>query len=483
MSEVPSDKGEFAPVEEEQTEAPRRAASAEFIVESEVGSQVLLREAMDPANQSLRDALRLSYRVLQIVMLVLVVVFIFSGVQQVQVGQTGVMLRWGKIVGNEGEQALNQGAAFSWFPYPAGEFILFEESSRRINLDRVFWPRIRPDRTIQEEIEGATAGRLYNPGADGLVLTHGGDIAHIQLDGEYEILDPVRFVKAVENQSADPGGFDADRLVTLALQRAVIHVAAETDMETFIAFNAEVGDNVTATAQAMLDTAETGILIDSVVPPVKPEPALAVGRVANDVQEAIRGVETAVRQAQSAADNILNSTFGDEYVVILEHIAEYESAVDRGDDAAAEVALTNINDSLENSGASVASVIQQAKSHGAFIESTFGQEARRFRGLLPAYRKNPELVIERLWAEAYRTVVGRQDVHLVMLPAGLGEFVMRMGMPDEIAQIRRDQRLNEKEAATNAQMNTGRWNWRADQVSATKQSGRQLNLDTSSGSR
>ena len=55
------------PVEEEPAEedAPRRAASAQFVVQSEVGSQALLREAMDPANQSLREALRLSFRVLQ----------------------------------------------------------------------------------------------------------------------------------------------------------------------------------------------------------------------------------------------------------------------------------------------------------------------------------------------------------------------------------------------------------------------------------
>ena len=38
--------------------APRRAASAEFAVERTVGSEAMLREAMDPANQSLADALR-----------------------------------------------------------------------------------------------------------------------------------------------------------------------------------------------------------------------------------------------------------------------------------------------------------------------------------------------------------------------------------------------------------------------------------------
>jgi hypothetical protein len=51
------------PIEQEPmpVETPRRAASAEFEVQAEVGSQAALREAMDPANQSLTEALRLSF--------------------------------------------------------------------------------------------------------------------------------------------------------------------------------------------------------------------------------------------------------------------------------------------------------------------------------------------------------------------------------------------------------------------------------------
>ena len=49
---------ESAPVEIEQ---PRRAASATFVVEGQAGDAATLRAAMDPANQSLGEALRLSY--------------------------------------------------------------------------------------------------------------------------------------------------------------------------------------------------------------------------------------------------------------------------------------------------------------------------------------------------------------------------------------------------------------------------------------
>ena len=60
-------------------EPPRRTASAQFAVEAEVGSQAALREAMDPANQSLADALRLSFQVLQGVIVVLIALFMLGG--------------------------------------------------------------------------------------------------------------------------------------------------------------------------------------------------------------------------------------------------------------------------------------------------------------------------------------------------------------------------------------------------------------------
>src|SRR5436190_5760703 len=69
---------ESEPMEVEDSDAPRRAASARLIVDSQVGSEAALREAMDPANQSLAEALRLSFKVLQVVILVLVALFLVS---------------------------------------------------------------------------------------------------------------------------------------------------------------------------------------------------------------------------------------------------------------------------------------------------------------------------------------------------------------------------------------------------------------------
>ena len=109
----PSEQGtdEHVPVAEEslEEEGPRRAASAQFHVEESTVTNVAMREAMDPANQSLGDALRLSYRLLQLGILILVVMFLFSGFETIREGYSGVKMVFGRIVGTPGSEELEPG--------------------------------------------------------------------------------------------------------------------------------------------------------------------------------------------------------------------------------------------------------------------------------------------------------------------------------------------------------------------------------------
>lgn len=428
---------------------PRRAASAEFDVDADVGSEAAMRRAMDPANQSLREALRLSYRVLQLVMMVLVVVFVFSGVQQVQVDQTGVMLRWGRIVGDEGEQSLEPGAQFNWFPYPAGEFVLFKAANRWIDLGGAFWPMLRPNQSFEEAVESATIHEFLRPGRDGVLLTRGGDIAHLRLRGLYEIDAPVAYVRTVANEarSDEPGALDADRLVDLALRRAAVHAATQYDVDRFVEFGAEQQTAILRRAQEVIDVAGAGIRIVRIETPVDPTPALAVRRAARDVQEASRGVELSVKNAEDAAQKALIEAAGPRYDVILDAIERYEVAIDLGRQEEADELLVGINELLEDdrSVGTISQAIQLAKSNSAFIETTLGHAARRFARTLPQYRENPDLVVQRLWAAAYANVVTRSDTHLVLVPDGIGRFRMQLASPDEIAERRRQKRLDRKE--------------------------------------
>ena len=69
----------------------RRQASANFIVKQDDHSSIELRDAMDTAHRSLTESLQLSFRALQIVMLVLVVLCLVSGFRTVEDSQTGIL--------------------------------------------------------------------------------------------------------------------------------------------------------------------------------------------------------------------------------------------------------------------------------------------------------------------------------------------------------------------------------------------------------
>jgi modulator of FtsH protease HflK len=434
------------PVEgaEEVESLPRRAASAQFEVDAGVGAEVLMREAMDPANQSLRDALRLSYRVLQVVILVLIVLFIFSGFKTVESQQTGVLLRWGKILTVNGSEALDKGLQFSWWPYPAGEFVLFTESDRRVNLGTYFWPRMRPGQSLEDAVSSSSVNNFLRPGMDGSVLTKGGDIAHIQLQAQDETQDPVAFVKCVENKSDH--GLDADKLVDLALKRATVHTAAKFDLDSFVEFSDTVRAELDNGAQSFLDGVNCGIHLADVSTPLDPMPVFSIKQAYGTLQEAQGNASNAVEQARQDSTSMLVGVVGDDYRKIIDLMDRYEQAVD-ADSADAPKLLEQINTIFESDSVSgeVAKIIKQAQSYRNTVDLTLRPEAQRLESLLPAYRKHPQQVISRLWAEAYEQVFTQSDSEVFRVPDSIGSLRISLSGYNEVREKRRKDTLDRKE--------------------------------------
>jgi regulator of protease activity HflC (stomatin/prohibitin superfamily) len=441
---------EGVPVNEEpmEFEQPRRAASAEFIVESRAGSQAMLREAMDPANQSLRDALRLSFRVLQVVIVVLIVLFIFSGFQTVEEGQSGVMLRWGRILEVDGREALEPGLKFSKWPYPAGEFVLFAETGRSVDLGETFWPNIPPRISFDQAVERATVNDMLRPGRDGSLITADGDLAHLKLAGEYEIESPVAFVNTVENQLADPVSLDADRLVELALQRAVVHTAARMDLQAVVELTEEDKLAIQRESQQLLDRTGSGIRLSWIDTPIDPTPPLPIRRAYSELQAQKVQVAERIETARENASQELIAVAGPGYRDIIALIESYEQALDLGEETRARELQQAIDETLESGQTSgdVSRIISNARSYRSQIESTLGSEARRFRTLLPAYREHPELVVAQRWTEAVTRVLTRDDVEIMYVPPGMALVQLQLAGLDEVRQIRRDRMLEDKEA-------------------------------------
>ncbi|TVQ52376.1 MAG: hypothetical protein EA377_10340 [Phycisphaerales bacterium] len=434
--ESASHANEEVPVEEQpmEVEAPRRAASAQFEVDAAVGSQAELRLAMDPANQSLADALRLSFRVLQFVIVILIGLFILTGFQTVEEGQSGVLTRWGKIVPVQGQEALPPGLHFSRWPYPIGDFVIVDVDSRTVRFDRdpaigePFWPRFTG--TLEEATAQADVGRPLRPNETGFVLTAEGDIAHLQMNARYQISNPVEFLNQVRES-------DADRIVQLALQRAVIHEVTSLTIEQFVDLSEDIRERLQLNAQRTLNEIDSGIQLASVNVPNTSVP-LAVRRSFTELQSQRTEAKRRIDQARRDAGERLVRAAGESYRHLVQSINRYEDAMRSGDQERADELLAAIHEEFDTRSYSgrVAETLENARAYRSQVESTLGNEARRFRGLLATFEDHPEVVVRRLWYETYARVLSGHDTEVFYVPPQVGKIRIDLAGLHEIQERR-----------------------------------------------
>jgi membrane protease subunit HflK len=418
---------------------PRRTASARFEVETEVGSEAALREAMDPANQSLADALRLSFRVLQVVIVVLVVLFLISGFRTVKGNESGVMLRFGRIVEVDGQPDLEPGLRRNLVPYPGGEFIIFDVENLVVDLGDTFWPTIPPNVTLDHAIERSHVRSALKPGEVGTVIAGDGDLAHLKLNAVYEISGAVSYVKHIKLG-------DADRIVELALQRATVHAAAGLSLQELVDQPEQAEVRIKQAAQEVLDSLDCGIRLTSVhLPDTKPP--FAIVKVYRELQNAREEGREVIEKARQEADEELIQMAGPGYADLSRMIESYEEAQDLNDADRVETLLARINAFLESDEVrgEVREIIERAKAHESEIERTLGSEARWFATILPQFRAQPDLVVRRLWVEARREVMGRQDVEIFRVLPGQGTIDVAISGSEDVADRRRRNRQAQRE--------------------------------------
>ncbi len=154
-----------------------------------------------------------------------------------------------------------------------------------------------------------------------------------------------------------------------------------------------------------------------------------------------------VEKARQDATGTLISTAGSGYRRLGRLIDQYTRAEELDQRAEADRLLAQIHASLEgeDKAGKVAEIIDRARAYRSEIESTLGQEARRFAALLPEYRKNPQLTRQRLWSEMYKAVLGQDGVEVFSFNAGGGAVVFKIEGSEEIRQLRRQLYVDERE--------------------------------------
>ncbi|MDB4775806.1 MAG: hypothetical protein CBB69_000670 [Phycisphaera sp. TMED9] len=478
--ETPPDS--FEPVREEEDglieEAPRREKSAEFTVVAGAASEADLRDAMDPANQSLTEALRLSYRVLQFAILALAVVFIFSGFETVRENRTGIRTLFGAIQGDGADAQISAGLQPFW-PYPVGEIITVP-LKRTVSVEQSFWPNFGSrSLTIEEATASARTSAPLRPGpvglGDGTLILEGGDLAHCRMTGEYSIDDAVSFLVRFTPEQGD-------EVVKLVLEQAAIHTAATMTLPQFIEGDEAILE-IRRRAQEALNSLESGIRLVGVsvtdrIPP------LAVRRGVQSVQGARERAKIAVEVARRESTTILDDAAGASALAdLISLIGDYESALSGGNETEAEAVLTRIGARFEadDVGGEAAKTMTEARAFRSMIEAGIGNDARRLASLVPAYEENPQQLVRQLWLDAYRDVLAGPEVEMISAPPGLRGLALRMKSSMDITTRRRDasaERRRREAMQTGIDGNV--WQLGSRQINIDK-AGRRLNKDATGG--
>ncbi|MEY3023126.1 MAG: hypothetical protein RIS86_2324 [Planctomycetota bacterium] len=474
MSDGPTDPilGEGEGID---ADAPRRAASARFEVAGR--DEAGMRDALDPATQSLGEALRLSYRILQLGIVALVVVFLFSGFQSVPEGSTGVKTLFGAIAGAEGEEQVQPGLQPFW-PYPVGDLVVFSQK-RTLRLDRAFWPASinrgdeRP-RTVQEQIEAADPNAGLDPARDGSLLTRDGDLAHAQLEVEYSVVDAVKFL-----ESTDPSM--AALFVESAVKQGAVEAASSMTIAEITDSRDLLGPAVRERAQRVLDRLDVGIAIDSVRAPERYQPFAVMNRL-RDVQTGREYAKGEVERArQEAVATLTQIAGGDVYVELLDLIRGYEVALESDDAAGAEAALLALGRRMEapDVGGEVAQTILRAKAAETALVSRLERDVRRIDGLV-ASGGDVRQVVRQLWLQAVAEVLDNPQAEIFAASDLLGEFSLRVASSAEIMQARRDSEIARRKAEAEAREAGGFYAPNSDQIFIGRP-GRRLKRDASGG--
>lgn len=419
---------------------------------------------MDTANQSLAEALKITYNLLRVAMVVLVILFAVSGVQSIKEGERGIKIRFGKQV------QTNIEPGFAWsMPYPVGEIVRVGEGAIEIAVAKEFMPNIPGDQSddsaLSVDISRFKDTGKLDPATDGSNITADFNIAHTQWSVNYRRTDHSLYVSNVIPEQ--------ERSIMKAIvQRAVVQVIGTITIDDLLKNSSEsISGRVRSLAQASLDQLESGITIDRVVL-VRKNAALSLRDQFNSVQTAAQKAGKAREDALLLRDQMLNEVAGRASEVLIDEINEYERLIELNLDDEAEARLARIDAILEGrpveidgemvSGlvsGEVSEILTNATTYASNRVSQAIAQLENFNAKLSQYEANPRLMIARDRANAMSEFMERDFVSSFILPEGVSLEVLINNDPDIARELDRMRKRREAEESLELRREDMRREW------------------------
>ncbi|MGP8200964.1 MAG: protease modulator HflK [Limisphaerales bacterium] len=253
--------------------------------------------ADDAGSQALSDALRSSFFIVKIIMVVLVLAFLSSGFFTVRQDERAIVLRLGKPVG-EGEKALLMPGAHWAFPKPIDSIEKIPYNQVQEAQSSVGWML-----TPEERRKGATPSQTGNgldPATTTYDLTSDTNVIHVVADLHYRITDPIHFHFDFSN---------APVFVTNDLNNALLYTTSQFSVDDILTRRRTAfKEAVTARMNDLIQEQRLGIRVDQL--DVESAPPTYLLAKFNEVDTATQKRNTARTQAESYATTTLAEARG-----------------------------------------------------------------------------------------------------------------------------------------------------------------------------
>ena len=300
----------------------------------------------DAGSQALAEALRSSFAIVKVAMVLMVAAFFSSGFFTVGPSEKAVILRFGRPVGG-GQKAL-LGAGLHWsFPYPVDEVVKIPITEIQKVTSTTGWYATTPEQELSAQ--EPPAGPSLNPAVDGYVITADRNIIHTRATLNYHIDEPIKYI------------FDfasASNSIQNALDNALLFTAARFNVDDILTRDvAGFRDAVLERVSDMVESEHLGVVIDN----------CQVQSIAPRQLKDVFAQVTIARQNQSKQINDAN-TYKDKTTLAAAGQAN---------------AITN------EAAAASANYVKYVKA-----------DAGAFNDLLPKYQSNPNLFVQQRLVEA-----------------------------------------------------------------------------------